>query len=57
MYKWIVSLANWCIQPVSGGFAELDQQIMKFRLLKEAYASDRSFYCPEQMINSSEPKK
>ena len=39
MRGWITSLVKWCIKPLSGGFAELDQQIMKFRQLKESYSS------------------
>lgn len=54
MYRWVASLANWCLYPVSGGFRELDQQIMKFRLLKETFVRDRSLYCPD--LNSQIPK-
>jgi len=33
----LASLAKWCRLPERGGFAELDKQIEKLRLLRDAY--------------------
>jgi hypothetical protein len=40
MRGWIVFLATWWRLPVFGGIDELDQQIKKFRLLKDTYVRD-----------------
>ena len=33
----LTSLAKWCRLPERGGFAELDMQIEKLRLLRDSY--------------------
>jgi hypothetical protein len=36
----MAALAKWCGKPLFGGFTELDEQIVKFRQLKEAYSGN-----------------
>jgi hypothetical protein len=36
---WVTMLTKWYNNLLLGGFAELDQQILKFRKLNEAYSS------------------
>jgi hypothetical protein len=33
----LAALAEWCRLPVLGGFAELDMQIDKLRMLRDSY--------------------
>ncbi|MBC8018162.1 MAG: hypothetical protein H7X83_06550 [Verrucomicrobia bacterium] len=33
----LAALAAWCRLPVRGGFAELDMQIDKLRMLRDSY--------------------
>jgi len=40
MRGWAKLLGKWWRQPAKGGFAELDQQILKFRQLKESYSNN-----------------
>ena len=37
MGGWLTSLAERCRLPLRGGFAELDLQIGKFRMLRGSY--------------------
>jgi hypothetical protein len=37
MRGWLTTLAVWCRLPVRGGFAELDLQIAKLRMLRDSY--------------------
>jgi len=37
MGGWLTSLAERCRLPLRGGFAELDLQIDKFRMLRDSY--------------------
>ena len=37
MRGWLASLAEWCRLPLLDGFAELDVQIDKLRLLRDSY--------------------
>ncbi len=37
MGGWLASLVRWCRLPVRGGFAELDTQIDKLRMLRDSY--------------------
>jgi hypothetical protein len=37
MRGWLASLAKWCRLPLWDGFAELDAQIDKLRLLRDSY--------------------
>jgi hypothetical protein len=37
MCGWLVFLAEWCRLPWLDGFAELDVQIGKLRLLRDSY--------------------
>jgi hypothetical protein len=37
MRGWLASLAEWCSLPLLDGFAELDVQIGKLRLLRDSY--------------------
>lgn len=41
MRGWLNFLAAWCRLPMRGGFAELDAQIAKLRVLRDSY-QDRS---------------
>lgn len=37
MRRLLASLAEWCRLPVGDGFAELDVQIDKLRVLRDSY--------------------
>ncbi len=37
MRRWVNNLAKWCRLPALGGFAELDIQIDKMRMLRDSY--------------------
>lgn len=37
MRGWLTALAEWCRLPLLDGFAELDVQIGKLRLLRDSY--------------------
>jgi hypothetical protein len=37
MRGWLVLLVQWSRLPVRGGFAELDMQIDKLRMLRDSY--------------------
>jgi hypothetical protein len=37
MRDWLATLAALCRLPMQGGFAELDEQISKLRILRDSY--------------------
>jgi len=53
MRGWLAYLAEWCTLPLRGGFAELDMQIDKLRLLRDSYQDA----LPEQRHNQTTDKK
>jgi hypothetical protein len=57
MRGWVTSLAEWCRLPVSSGFAELDLQIDKLRMLRDYYQAPPQLQLQERIADVTSGRK
>ena len=56
MGGWLATLVTWCRLPVRGGFAELDIQIDKLRMLRDSYQLQSQYSLHDRMADANKDR-
>ena len=56
MAAWLLSMAGWLRLPTCGGFAELDVQIDKLRMLRDSYQLQSHYSLHDRLADANKER-